>query len=216
MKTYDKIAVDFAKTRNCVWTEFFFFKNYIKKNDRILDIGCGSARLLDFFEKNLDEKYFYTGIDNSKNMIKISKKKYPNKNFLFADFCDLPFKKNSFDKIFAIASFHHLLSVKKQKKAVAQMNYVLKKDGMIFLSVWNLFQKRYAKYFFRDFIFKLTNFSPFSLLIPFGKEKIKRKYFAFTAKKVEKLFMKDFDLLIKMFTYSKTQKRNIVFILKKC
>ena len=49
---------------------------------KVLDCGCGTGMFLDLFNiKNKD----YTGIDVSKNMLEIAKKKYPRNTFLKED-----------------------------------------------------------------------------------------------------------------------------------
>ena len=65
----------------------------IKKEDKILDIGCGYGRTADWFT---DEQY--TGFDFVPNFIQIAKTNHPNKKFELLDIREkLPFKDESFD-----------------------------------------------------------------------------------------------------------------------
>ena len=70
----------------------------IKDRSEILDIGCGTGISMEI----LEEKHNTTGIDISKNMIKLAKAK--NLNTIMASFNNLPFKESSFDNIISISA----------------------------------------------------------------------------------------------------------------
>lgn len=137
---FDKIAEEFSKTRESPWEIMESFLLYIKEGDKILDIGCGNGRLYELVkEKSVD----YVGIDNSEKMIEIAKKKFPEARFLIADALNLPFKNEEFDAAFMIAVFPHIPSEKLQIQALSEVNRVLKKNGYLFITCWNLFQPKY-------------------------------------------------------------------------
>lgn len=81
-----------------------------KEEDRILDIGCGPANMVEFLPDNID----YVGFDDSEEYIKNAKKKFPNSqtsgNYSFfqervnfaQDFDE------KFDIIMANAILHHI------------------------------------------------------------------------------------------------------------
>ena len=50
----------------------------LKEGQSILEIGCATGNIIEFFPKNID----YTGIDYSQNYIDYSKRKYPRYNFI--------------------------------------------------------------------------------------------------------------------------------------
>lgn len=88
------------------------FKQFIKlvgNKKRILELGCGSGFMGDYF---LTNKYFYTGIDFSESQIELAIKNLPNhkSNFKLAEmqsYCNsLP--SNSADGIIALFSIFHL------------------------------------------------------------------------------------------------------------
>lgn len=54
------------------YSDFLFDENYIKKNDKILDIGCNDGLFLDFLKKRKVKTY---GIDPAKIFFSICKKK---------------------------------------------------------------------------------------------------------------------------------------------
>jgi len=104
-KIYQLIADKFSATRYRNWSEIKELVKYVKTGDRILDLGCGNGRLYKLLEdKNID----YTGIDSSQKLIDIARFQFSKAKFLLGDALSLPFKKQKFDVIFAIAFLHHI------------------------------------------------------------------------------------------------------------
>lgn len=68
-------------------------------NEIILDLACGSGRLM---------HYANYGIDASPKMIKITKQKFKNKSVYLSDAEKTPFKSNSIDTIISFHFFMHL------------------------------------------------------------------------------------------------------------
>ena len=56
----------------------YFINKLIKKNSKILDLGCGPGHLTKYL-KTQD----YTGLDNSRKYITLAKERYGGKNFRF-------------------------------------------------------------------------------------------------------------------------------------
>jgi ubiquinone/menaquinone biosynthesis C-methylase UbiE len=105
--------------------------DYSKKNEKVLDLGCGNGR----FSKYLQETD-YTGADFSEKMIEQAKKRFPNKKFIVANVLNLPFKDNIFDKIYSVAMIHQIPSHKYRLEALLEIKRVLKPNGQIFLTAW--------------------------------------------------------------------------------
>ncbi len=157
---YNLIAQYFSDARDRPWRDLeFLFTDYLKKNEKVLDLGCGNGR---FYKLIKSKKANYIGIDNSKGLIKIAKEKYPKGNFQIADGLSLPFPSNSFDKIYCLSVLHHLPSKKLRLKFLKEAKRVLKNKGVLFLTVWNLWSNKKGK----KLIFKFT------LLKIFGKSKL--------------------------------------------
>jgi len=160
-KDYSSIADEFSNTRNHSWPEFELTKPYLK--GKIVDLGCGNGRLYEYLKEksiNKEEKIDYIGIDNNENFLNIAKKKYKNAKFLYGDLLSIPINENSANTIISIAAFHHIPSKVLRKKSVQEIRSKLCSDGIVILTVWNLFQGKYIKYALK---------SLFKFFIQFGK-----------------------------------------------
>lgn len=135
---YNIIAAKFSSTRQYLPNDITVLKKYVKNNDKILDLGCGNGRLVKLF---YGLKIDYIGIDVSKKLLKIATQKYPNYKFLQFNGLKLPFKKESFDNVYCLAVFHHIPSEKYRLKFLSEIYRVLKPNGLLILTVWNLSDK---------------------------------------------------------------------------
>ncbi|WBV61802.1 methyltransferase domain-containing protein [Chryseobacterium camelliae] len=108
---YDSLAKDYDKNRfensygkYIDQQERLFLDSFIKNRgfSKILDLGCGTGRLLDFATH---------GTDFSPEMIKIARTKYPEKTIAVGEISDIPFHVE-FDCIFC---FHVIMHQNKEK-----------------------------------------------------------------------------------------------------
>ncbi len=213
--TWDKIAKEFDLTRKINWPELKNLRGYAKSHDKVLDLGCGNGRLIELLK---DRKIDYTGIDNSKELIGLAKEKHLNQKFLVGDALNLPFKDNSFDLIYSIAVLHHIPSKKLRIKFLKEAQRVLKKDGRIVLTVWNLWQRKYIRLIVKYSLLKLIDKSKLDfgdLYIPW-QNKYQRYHHAFRKKELANLFKKA-GFKIEKVKYLKrgSKKTNILIIAKK-
>lgn len=206
--TYSAIAHEFDATRDRQWPEFSVFLKHMFRQTRaklkpirLLDIGCGNGRLSRFLKPYSVD---YTGIDNNKKFVRIAKKKNRKAKFLLADALKLPFSKNSFDSVWVIAVLHHLPTEKLRRKALIEAKKVLKKNGTLMLTMWNLLpQKKYKKY---------MNPKTHDFQIPWGKEKKWIRYYhAFTMPELTTLISSTGFSIVKKIRNA----RNLAVIAKK-
>src|SRR3989338_464393 len=100
-----------------------------KKLQTLLDLGSGDGRdSLYFANKGLT----VYSLDFSKSGITMLKKKNPAIKAFLGDIKKLPFKKNSFDVIYAHLSLHYFTD-SETKKIFARLHGILKKDGLLFV-----------------------------------------------------------------------------------
>lgn len=222
LENYDKIAKTFSKSRkNMKWEEInYFFEKYLKKDKKnisILDVWCGSWRLLEHLEKYFwDLEFKYLWIDSSSEMIFQAKNNFSCKDFEVLDMQkidELTWKK--FDFVFFIASFHHKKNLKERLETLKNLKKVLKKDSLIFMTNWalesDLNKKKYEKskinlqennlekdFWSSDFSIKIWEFF--------------RYYHSFSLEELEFLFEKnDFEIIENRLFENK---KNIISILK--
>jgi ubiquinone/menaquinone biosynthesis C-methylase UbiE len=132
-RNYDKIAAKFSDKRQQVW-DLEFLREHVKNGETILDLGCGNGRLYQLFDKN---QLTYIGIDQSKKLINIARKQVSEGNFFVADMRELSLEDQVVDKIFCIATFHHLPNKESRVDALEEMQRVLNPGGKIIMTNWN-------------------------------------------------------------------------------
>jgi len=138
---YDAIADDFDKKRDYIPPDFAILQDYINEGDKILDLGCGNGR----FNKVVGENVDYHGVDVSGVLIRIAKAKYPDAKFFVSKPLSLPFEDNFFDKVFCLAVFHHIPSSAIRKEFLKEVRRVLRPEGRIVLTVWDLNDNKKAR-----------------------------------------------------------------------
>ncbi len=108
------------------------FAKLLKKGDVVLDAGCAAGR-----DSNLLAKkgFQVIGVDITRNLLAIAKKKYPEIKFIHCDFRKLPFKDEFFDGVLAYASLLHFETVKDVCDALREFYRVLKDNGVICIFV---------------------------------------------------------------------------------
>lgn len=210
VEDYSKIADDFSQTRTWLWPEFSFFKKYIKPGDKVLDLGCGNGRFYPFVKdiKNIS----YLGIDNNPDLIKHAQKIYSSAKFVVGDLLDIPYSDHA-DILFSIASFHHIPSFELRNKSIQELHRVIKKNGFVVITVWNLFQKRYRKRVIKSLYNFMIHFGRYDwndTFIPWSKTGVKRYYHAFTPRELKKLFIKNGFDIVEMFYTRKGKKTSFL------
>lgn len=130
-KTYDGISCKYLKVQKDDWEDKKYvnsFISYLKPNSSILDIGCGTGELLEYFS-SLGFKMM--GIDISQEMVDISKKRVTNSRILKMSLYDISKIDEIFDGVVATFVFVH---VPKEKicDVIRSITCKLKRDGIFF------------------------------------------------------------------------------------
>jgi len=159
-----------------------------------LDLGCGNGRLLKSLEQ-ADKKLNYLGVDFSDQLIDQAKANHPQAKFIVADMSDLNFLPGTFDMIFMVASFHHLPTKAERLDLLYKANRWLKPGGLLFMTNWNLWQKKYLRYALEKFWSKRSWNDFFIPWTTSSGGTVWRYYHSFTMGELIYLFKKtDFDL----------------------
>ncbi|MDP6642287.1 MAG: class I SAM-dependent methyltransferase [Candidatus Nanoarchaeia archaeon] len=106
-----------------------FAYNWTDKVGNILDVGCASGYFTVHFKDKAKNVY---GVDIKKDLIDEAKKKYKDINFKLIKSEKLPFKANMFDVVLLLDVLEH---VNNDKLMIDEIYRVLKKDGLLILSV---------------------------------------------------------------------------------
>ena len=154
---YEKeLARDYALKRKKPWSALVSFLNYLKTKHHLLDgyiidLGCGNGRNFEL----ITSKYLI-GIDNSLEFIKIAKERESQNNLnpqlILSDMNALPLRPKSIDTIFSIAALHHIKRGQNRQLLINQLHTILKKSGLLLITVWRRYQRRFRTYVIKDFL----------------------------------------------------------------
>ncbi len=186
-KTYNLIAEEFSQSRQFIGKEFNLFKPFFKDGQHIVDLGCGNGRLLNFLDKE-HPRFSYIGIDNSEAILEEAKKLHPQAQFKVGDQLKIPLRDESVDLLFNIRAFHHIPSKKMHAQALQEIKRVLKKNGVLIVTVWDLWQLKFAGDLIKAFARSIMTIGRYSFkdtLIDWN-HKAFRYYYAFTPNEFKK------------------------------
>jgi len=194
-ENYNLIADDFSRTRSFISQDLKALGEYTLAGERVLDLGCGNGRL---FKVLKDKKIDYIGVDFSKKLIEIAKKKYPGTKFQVANALNLPFPNNFFDKIYNISVLQHIPSEEFRVQFLRETKRILRPEGLLILRVWDLWRrKKGRKLILRYTLLKLIGKSKLDfrdIFLPWkdsrGKILIQRYLHCFTKRELENLVKK--------------------------
>lgn len=128
IKDYKRTKKKISSFKKWLFDELFM---RIPKKSSVLDFGCGAGVPYDNYLIN--KGYKVTGIDISEKHINLAKKFVKKGNFFIGDFSRHNFKEK-YNAIFsAFAIFH--IPRKEHKNLFEKMHSLLKKDGMILISL---------------------------------------------------------------------------------
>lgn len=97
------------------------------KGERGLDIGTGTGNLAGKF---LERGCAMSGVDQSREMLRLCQAKHPAMETRLGNFLALPYVREQFDFVVSSFAFHHLAG-EQQQLALEEMDRVLKPSGRI-------------------------------------------------------------------------------------
>tara|TARA_B100001964_G_scaffold155828_2_gene171261 strand:- start:33 stop:818 length:786 start_codon:yes stop_codon:yes gene_type:complete len=103
-----------------------FVRKNVKKNSKILDLGCGLGLSSYLLSKNYD----VIGADSSRPFIGYAKKHFKNVKYKREDARKLSFRDKTFDVVSACGVIEH---IKEVNEVLSEMLRVTKKNGLIIL-----------------------------------------------------------------------------------
>ena len=129
---YDKLNTILTLNIDKLWRKKAVKLCNIKENDKVLDLCCGTGKMIELECKVVGEKTTVTGLDFNKEMLNVGNKNLTQSldtykfNLIQGDVTLLPFKDNTFHSI-TIA--FGLRNVPNKRKAISEMYRVLKPGG---------------------------------------------------------------------------------------
>lgn len=151
-KQYDSLAKKFSKlslgdgevsdpSLNNSTSKKAFYKrlDFIKKDMKLLDLACGDGTDMLLYQE-LGAKIY--GLDSSKEMLEIAKKKFPLGIFKFSDFSSIPFENSYFD---VVLSKYAIQTTKDVSPVFREIHRVLKKGGIVMILVVHPFRQFFER-----------------------------------------------------------------------
>lgn len=125
-KIYDEMYQTFINYKD----EYLFYSNVLNKykKNKVLEIGCGSGNLATHFIKN---KFDYSGLDYSLDMINLCKSKNQKNDFILGDMTNFTLKKKTESIIITGRTSSYLLSNKGISNALKSIYNNLKDGGIL-------------------------------------------------------------------------------------
>lgn len=133
-RVYDAIAPHFSSTRFAKWPKVSAFLDSLPRGSLILDAGCGNGKYL-----GLNPDCFFIGCDISSALVNICVDR--GHEVMVADAVNLPYRNDYGDAAISIAVLHHLSTESRRRKAIEELIRVVKKGGLILITVWAVEQE---------------------------------------------------------------------------
>jgi len=136
---YDEWNIETASAKVVDAWNFERLKSFVgaEKPERCLDLGCGTGRLS---HNLLEICQIVYGVDASKNVLEIARRKYPELRLGYAEATSLPYEEEFFDLIVINGSLHHFFNL---EGTIKEASRVLRSGGK--LAILGEPNKRFGK-----------------------------------------------------------------------
>ena len=113
------------------WINLYNFKNYFKKNDLILEIGCGDGTI----SRWLSSKGFkIDALDISPDAIKLAKHHNSSVNYFVGDIFNFKSKIEKYDVVYSLHVMEHIKNI---DDSLQEIHRILKNDGKLVIRIPN-------------------------------------------------------------------------------
>ncbi len=147
-KFYQSVATHFSKTRQSNWKGWGRVVNFFEDlpEPKVLDIGCGNGRFLNFLKENTSKKFEYTGIDNNAELLSEAQSKNPECKFIDVDvFGNLESLKDKYNFIVVFGLMHHIPGKEFREKWLHDVIALLEEKGILVLTFWDFKAEKVLK-----------------------------------------------------------------------
>jgi len=136
---YSRLADKYEESFEAAMLSEDSLKSAVKKyaSGKVLDAGCGNGRWKKILYSKHKKRIEYIGVDANENLVEVAMKNGCDARV--ADIRKLPFDDCSFDTVICLFGVLSHMDKESQMLAVAEMERVLKEDGIAILSVGNYY-----------------------------------------------------------------------------
>lgn len=142
-----------------------YLQNLYSPQLKVLEVGSGAGKVVNYLLKVGNREQNITGIDISPEMVALSRKQYPQINFIEGNARDITFPKNSFDLVISSMVFHHTDDTE-LSEIFKNIFAWLKKGGIFFYLTShpvNVIEEQMDKYFQQGWLNRKT---PWGAVMP--------------------------------------------------
>ncbi|PVU85785.1 hypothetical protein BB560_006910 [Smittium megazygosporum] len=131
---YDEISTHFSNTRYKPWPVVEDFINSLEVGSIGADVGCGNGKYMGLRKGEI----YFSGSDYSGGLLEIATSR--GHDCMISDCLYLPYRSSLLDFAISIAVIHHLSSYERRRKAILELERIIKPGGKILVFVWALEQ----------------------------------------------------------------------------
>lgn len=193
-RVYEVIASSYSYLRRRLWAPIGIV---VKDKGIYLDGGCGPGQYSIYIANRFNAEVVC--LDIAYNMVDIACRRARNKGVdllvhcIQGDLLKLPFRDNSFNGGFYIASLHHIPGFRNRLRCLIEFLRVVKRGSRILITVWSLIQPRFIDYIIKWSVWRLRG-----IKLDFGDNLVPwrhkgkvfwRYYHLFTLLELKRLFI---------------------------
>lgn len=140
---YETVAAKFDKTRKHPWRGWNQLEFPHGQPLKILDVGCGNARLYPFIVQRHPAPVHYVGVDFSPQLLdraaanlKSQQRDEDTVELHQSDVHALPTELSDYDRIFVFGVFHHIAIPARRAALIKTLETKLKVSGQLWCTLW--------------------------------------------------------------------------------
>lgn len=155
---YYKRAIGEMPEMECSKAIASILSKYVRDNESILDVGCGTGHYYRSLKKRLKVQFTYTGVDPYKILLDKAREAWKDEktvSFELADIHDLPYEDESFDYVICCNVITHIPNI---RRPIGELIRVANKKIIIRTPI---FDKSYRiQFVYNNKWYKYTNVKP--------------------------------------------------------